>query len=249
MSVHDTAKRGFGSAAESYERARPGYPAEAIEWLAGTVRLEAGTTVVDLAAGTGKLTRPLITTGARVIAIEPVAEMRALLAEIVPEAQARDGTAEATGLPGASADAVTVGQAFHWFDGPAALAEIHRILRPGRSLAILYNVRDLTHPTQRAVEDLLRRHRGATPSHRSGRWRTALESTPLFEPGARREFANVATLDAEGLVERVASTSFIADLPSRDRDAVLDRARAIAADLPPTFPFPYTTEVELLRRR
>src|SRR5690349_17777512 len=124
MPVHDTARRGFASAAEVYEQSRPGYPEEAIQWLATELGLGPGRTVVDLAAGTGKLTRLLTSTGASVIAIEPVDEMREALERTTPQADARPGTAERTGLPDASADAVTVAQAFHWFDGPAALAEI-----------------------------------------------------------------------------------------------------------------------------
>src|SRR5207247_5677471 len=121
--------------------------------------------------------------------------------------------------------------------------------RPGGSLALFWNVRDLDDRVQHAVEDLFAPHRGTTPSHRDGRWRDAFERTELFQRVALRGFANVPLMDADGLVDRVASTSFIADLPPPDRAAVLDQARAIAADLPPTFPFPYTTEVEVFARR
>jgi ubiquinone/menaquinone biosynthesis C-methylase UbiE len=248
MSVHETARRGFASAAEIYEESRPTYPDGAIDWLADELELGPDRTVVDLAAGTGKLTRLLTPTGATVIAIEPVDEMRETLAHTTPTAVARRGTAERTGFPDASADAVTVAQAFHWFDGPAALAEIHRILRPRGRLAIVWNVRDLDHPTQRAIENLFAPYRGDTPSHRSGRWRKALDETALFRPTARREFPNPQTLDADSLVRRVASTSFIADLPDPERDGVLHQARAIAAGLPPRFAFPYTTEIELFER-
>jgi SAM-dependent methyltransferase len=248
MSLHETARRGFGSAADVYEESRPGYPDDAIGWLARELELGPGRTVVDLAAGTGKLTRLLTPTGATVIAIEPVDEMRAALARTAPQAEARAGTAERTGLPDASTDAVTVAQAFHWFEGPAALAEIHRVLRPARRLALIWNVRDLGHPTQRAVEDLFAPYRGETPSHRSGRWRAALEETDLFRPAACRKFPNLQMLDADGLVRRVASTSFIAELADPERERVLDRARTIAAKLPDRFPFPYTTEIEILDR-
>jgi SAM-dependent methyltransferase len=245
MSLHDTARRGFASAAGVYEESRPGYPDEAVAWLAEQLGLGAGTTVVDLAAGTGKLTRQLTSTGATVIAVEPVDEMRAVLRRTAPAAHARPGTAEQTGLPDESADAVTVAQAFHWFDGPAALAEIHRILRPAGRLALVWNVRDLDHPTQRAVEELFAPYRGDTPSHRSGRWRRALDETALFRRAARRDFPIVQLLDADSLVRRVASTSFIADLTQNERTRVLERARAIAARLPERFDFPYMTEIEL----
>lgn len=249
MGVHETAQRGFGAAADVYEESRPGYPAEAIDWLAGELGLRPGSTVVDLAAGTGKLTRALIPTGADVIAVEPVGEMCRALRRTSPEADARSGTAERTGLPASSADAVTVAQAFHWFDGPKALTEIHRVLRPAGRLALVWNVRDLDDPTQRAVDDLFAPYRGDTPSHRSGHWRRALDASELFEPTAKRRFPNVQTLNAASLVSRVGSTSFIADLPDPERRRVLERARAIASDLPDRFPFPYTTEIEVLARR
>src|SRR5215211_5059615 len=248
MSVHETARRGFASAADVYEESRPGYPTDAIEWLTGELELRPGKTVVDLAAGTGKLTRLLIATGANIIAIEPVAEMRDALVRTAPGADARHGTAERTGLPDASADAVTVAQAFHWFDGPAALAEVHRVLRHTGRLAIVWNIRDLSDPVQHDIDRLFDPHRGDTPSHRSGRWRAALDQTELFTPGAKREFENIQTLDAETLVRRVASTSFVADLPAAELERVLDRARDIAVQLPDRFPFPYTTEVEIFDR-
>jgi ubiquinone/menaquinone biosynthesis C-methylase UbiE len=231
-----------------YEESRPGYPDDAIEWLVEKLELGPGRSVVDLAAGTGKLTRLLIPTGATVIAIEPVDEMREALGHTTPGAQVRRGTAERTGLPDASADAVTVAQAFHWFDGPAALSEIHRVLRPAGQLALVWNVRDLNDPVQHAIDDLFAPYRGDTPSHRSGHWRAALEETMLFQSTQRREFPNIQTIDADTLVRRVASTSFIADLPEPERRRVLDRAREIAANLPDRFSFPYTTDIELFER-
>ena len=188
MSVHDTARRGFASAAGVYEESRPGYPAEAIEWLRAKLQLGPEGTLVDLAAGTGKLTRLLTPTGATVIAIEPVEEMRDALRSTTPDADAREGTAEQTGLPDSSADAVTVAQALHWFDAPKALAEIHRILRAEGRLALVWNIRDLDDPTQRAIDDLFTAYRGDTPSHRSGHWRDALDASEIFESTETNRF-------------------------------------------------------------
>ena len=118
--------------AESYERRRPEYPPAIVEWLGDRLDLEPGTTVLDLAAGTGKFTRSLVTTGARVIAVEPLDEMRAQLEAALPGVEALAGTAEAIPLPDESVDAVTAAAAFHWFDTEPALAEIHeshRVLR------------------------------------------------------------------------------------------------------------------------
>ena len=170
--VHDAAALGFARSADAYDRARPEYPPDAIAWLAERMGLRAGRTVVDLAAGTGKLTRPLATTGAETIAIEPLAEMRARIGPAA--AQVVDGTAEAMPLPDASADAVTVGQAFHWFDGPAALAEIHRVLRPGGTLALVWNRRPLENPVHAAIERIIAPYHRDAPRHRSGAWRAVL---------------------------------------------------------------------------
>ncbi|HMC51502.1 MAG TPA: class I SAM-dependent methyltransferase, partial [Acidimicrobiales bacterium] len=119
MTIHPSAS-GFGGSAGDYERGRPTYPAEAVAWLVGALGIGAGATVVDLAAGTGKLTSLLRPTGAKVVAVEPVAGMREKLASLVAGVCAVQGTAEAMPLASASADAVTVGQAFHWFRGPDA---------------------------------------------------------------------------------------------------------------------------------
>src|SRR5438105_7464268 len=127
--VHPDA-RSFGSAADKYERGRPDYPLAAVEWLAAELGLGAGRTVLDLAAGTGKLTRQLLPTGSRVIAVEPSAEMRAVLEASLLEVEALDGTAESIPLPDGSVDAITVAQAFHWFKLPDALEEMRRVLRP-----------------------------------------------------------------------------------------------------------------------
>src|SRR6266852_2460351 len=120
----------FDSVADRYERARPPYADEALAWIAERLPFER---VLDLAAGTGKLTRQLVARGADVVAVEPGDAMRAVLERIVPEAHALAGSAEAIPLPDASVDAITVGQAFHWFRVPEALVEMHRVLRPGRS--------------------------------------------------------------------------------------------------------------------
>ena len=129
----------FGAVARDYERGRPGYPPEAIDAITRGLHLERGSVVVDLAAGTGKLTRELIERFHRVIAIEPLVEMRARLARTTPRAEALEGTAEHLPLPDASANAVLVAQAFHWFDGRRALGEIARVLRPGGGLGLLWN--------------------------------------------------------------------------------------------------------------
>jgi SAM-dependent methyltransferase len=242
--VHDAAALGFARSADAYDRARPDYPEAAIAWLADRMGLRAGRTVVDLAAGTGKLTRPLAATGAEAIAVEPVAEMRA---RIGPAAtQVLDGTAEAMPLPDASADAVTVGQAFHWFDGPAALAEIHRVLRPGGALALVWNRRPLEHPVHAAIERIIAPYHRDEPRHRSGAWRAVFDETTLFGPLEERTFEHARPHDADALADRVGSTSFIAALDDEARAEVIAAVRALAADGP--VELPYVCEVSVCDR-
>src|SRR2546423_11287143 len=130
------ATRGF-AAADVYERGRPSYPAASIEKIVERLGLHPARTVLDLAAGTGKLTRLLVPSGANVIAVEPVLEMRTELERRVPGVAALGGTAERIPLNDDHVDAVTVGQAFHWFNADAALREIQRVLRPGGGLALI----------------------------------------------------------------------------------------------------------------
>jgi SAM-dependent methyltransferase len=237
--VHPSAATGFARSVEAYERARPEYPPEAIAWLADELDLRAGRTVVDLAAGSGKLTRPLAARGCEVIAIEPVAEMRAAIG---PTARALDGTAEAMPLPDDSADAVTVGQAFHWFDGRKALAEIERVLRPGGAQALVWNRR----PTESselhaAISEIIAPYRGDAPAHASGAWREAFAGRELTE----RRVHFTQRLDADGLADRVGSTSFIAALDDAEREPLLARVRALAPDGP--VDVPYECEIHVWR--
>jgi len=243
--VHAAAARGFSRSADAYDRARPDYPAAAVAWLAERLGLRPGRTVVDLAAGTGKLTRPLAATGAEVVAIEPVAEMRARIGDAA--ARSLDGTAEAIPLADASADAVTVAQAFHWFDGPAALAEIHRVLRPGGALALVWNRRPLEDPAHAAIERIIAPHRGDAPAHRSGAWRAAFDATTLFGPLEERTFAHSRPHDADALADRVGSTSFVAALDDGPQADVIAAVRALAAEGP--VELPYVCEVLVCDRR
>lgn len=222
MSIHPWAAAGFGSAAEAYERGRPDYPPEAIAWLAERLDLGPGRTVVDLGAGTGKLSRLLAGTGARVIAVEPVDEMRAFI-----EVEALAGTAEAIPLPDACADAVTAAQAFHWFRPDEAGREIDRILKPGGKLARIDNRLDRSDPATDAFAAIIDHCRG----------HPCLEDEP--SPDARR-FPHAQTLDADGLAARLASETSIAILPDERRREVLDAVRALGP-----LTLRYLTEIEV----
>ena len=190
----------FARSAAQYERARPGYAPEAVAFLVERLGLGPGRVVVDLAAGTGKLARQLVPSGARVVAVEPLAEMRSLIPAGI---EVLDGTAEAIPLPDASADAVTVAQAFHWFDAEAALREIERVLRPGGLLALVSNRRDPS-----AFDEVLARHRAHPP----------LEPPPVgeaFPHVHRANFAELASTESsiatlEGVAYDAAIAAFAA---------------------------------------
>jgi ubiquinone/menaquinone biosynthesis C-methylase UbiE len=247
MDIHPSAQA-FQTAAGDYERARPDYPDEAGRWLAERLDLRPGRTVLDLAAGTGKLTRALVASGARVVAVEPVVAMRERLAAALPEVELLDGIAEAIPLDDGRVDAAAVGQAFHWFDGDRALIEIHRVARAGSRLAVVYNRRPLEDPIQAALEAILRPLRGQTPAHGSGSWRDAFARTRLWTAVEDAELPHVQLLDREGLVARVASISFIADLASERRADVLDQVRALVKGRAEPIELPYVCELFVWER-
>lgn len=248
--LHPTAADGFAAGAHVYDAARPGYPADALELLNGHLRLGDAPRVVDLGAGTGKLTRELAARGAEVVAIEPVAAMRGQLQRLLPGVEVRDGTAESIPLRNGSADAVTAAQSFHWFDAPVALGEIHRVLHADGLFATIFNRRDLTTPVQAALDSLLAPFRADTPSWATDDWAGHLDATELFDGVEAATFPNRQHLDAAGLVARVASVSFVAKLDDRSRARVFGAVHDLfersqqdgAVDL-----F-YGTEVRVLRR-
>jgi SAM-dependent methyltransferase len=232
--------RSFELVADVYERARPEYPPEAVAWIAQELDLRAGRTVLDLGAGTGKLTRALVATGADVIAVEPGEAMLAQLRAAVPEANALHGAAEAIPLPDSSVDAITAGQSFHWFRHDEAIPELHRVLRPGGAVALIWNTRDKEASLQRDVSNLIG---GFFAVNRPGSesWALPLVASELFEEPEERRFRFVQTLDADLLVDRVASISFVAAAPVEERSALEAQLREIVAAQGGTVDFPYVT--------
>jgi len=254
--VHRSAAIGFDRAADVYERARPGYPDAAVDWLID--HLHADGLVVDLAAGTGKMTRALVARGLDVVAVEPIERMRRRLSEALPGARALDGTAEAMPFEDGDAAAVVVAQAFHWFRHAEALEEIHRVLRPAGRLGIVWNVRDERVDWVAKITDIISPFEGEDgvriPRFKTGEWRRALEETSLFTPVGEQIVEHPQQMDVEMLVARVASTSFIAALPDDQRAGVEEQVRALArthSDLTgrETFEFPYVTEVYVYEAR
>lgn len=205
--------------------------------------------MLDLAAGTGKLTRQLVPTGADLVAVEPVEGMRRKLAETVPGVQTLDGTAERIPLGEGSVDTVLCAQAFHWFDGERALAEIHRVLRPGGALALIWNVRDEAVEWERRLSALLKRIESGAPRKRWGRWREAFEQTTLFTPLEERRFRHRQEGDVETMLARVASISFVSALPDAQRASFLEEVRKLVGPRRAPLVMHYRTEVYWCRRR
>jgi SAM-dependent methyltransferase len=246
--IHESAARGFARAPKDYERGRPSYPEDAIACLAEALGLRPGRLVLDLAAGTGKLTRALAPTGAALVAVEPVVEMRAKIAETLPEVEVLAGTAEAIPLADAAVDAVTVGQAFHWFRGDEALVEIHRVLRPDGRLGLIWNGRDESVEWVARLTRIMEPYRGNAPAYRREEWREPFGRTALFAGLEHEVFRLDHELDPEGLVARVTSVSFIAALPDQERQAVAARVRELVRGRGSVV-LPYRTDVYWCERR
>jgi SAM-dependent methyltransferase len=233
--------RSFELVADVYERARPGYPSEAVAWIADRLDLRPGRTVLDLGAGTGKLTRALLDTGARVIAVEPGDAMRAELERAAPGAEALRGSAEDIPLRNASVDAIAVGQAFHWFRHDVAIPELHRVLRRGGGVALLWNSRDPDAPLHQEIGKMIEPF---IPPDRpdSEEWAQLLEESELFGQLEERRFSFVQQLDADMLAERIASVSFVAAAPAVARRELDEQLRRVAERLGGRVDFPYLTD-------
>jgi SAM-dependent methyltransferase len=233
--VHDHAAHAnsFGPAAEAYERGRPTYPAAALDWLLPAGRPQ----VVDLGAGTGKLTRLIRDRGLEVTAVDPSEGMLAQLERHVPGVPALTGTAERIPLPDDSADCVLVAQAWHWVDPAVAVPEIARVLRPGGRLGLLWNLRDESHDWVRRLGEII----GTPEQDRSAR------IGPPFGAVEKTQFTWSQTLGTERLTDLVASRSRIILLPGDERAAVLSEVRRLAATHPALvgrteFDLPYVTD-------
>jgi SAM-dependent methyltransferase len=251
------AAHGFEQNVGAYETARPSYPAEAVARIVGLGGIGPGRRVLDLAAGTGKLTRLLVPSGADVVAVEPVSAMREQLRERVPGLDVRDGVAEALPLRDRSVDVVTTAQAFHWFDPPVALAELRRVLRRHGHLFLVWNVRDRRHDWVRQFGDLLVEDPNAErpyDSYYDVDYPGVIAEAGGFTPVELWTHDWSQPCDPELLVARAESVSVVGSLPDAARGRVLERVRQLAATHPAlagraAFPFPYTTRVYHCQRR
>src|SRR5919199_3412706 len=164
VGIHEAAAQGFGAAADLYERARPGYDDAAVARLAAELRLSPAALLLELGAGTGKLTRQLQDTGAGIVAVEPVAAMRSVFVSLLPGVPVVGAAAEALPLVDGRFHAVVAGQAFHWFHPDLSLREMHRVLRPRGRLGLIWNVRDESVAWVAALSRLLDAYVGDVPS-------------------------------------------------------------------------------------
>ncbi len=253
MAVHDAA-RGFERAADASERGRPEYPAAAVALVASALRLAPGVRLLDAGAGTGKLSRLLAASGAAVFAADPADAMIRRTAGVPGIAPLR-AVAEALPFRAGAFGAATAASAFHWFDGPRALRELHRVLRPDGRLALLWNARDDGEPWVARLSRIVNRSEPGTPRYRTGAWRAAFEAAGgLFEPIEEAHVPHVHVLSPEGVLDRVASISFVAVMPEPERAAILAEVRALLASHPDTagraeLALPYRADVFLYERR
>ncbi len=244
MPIDDVAARGFQAGAAVYELARPGYPDEAIGVLRRDLGIGSSTRVCDLAAGTGKLTRRLVELGASVVAVEPVEAMRAELHAAVPGAEVVDGHAEAIPLPDSSVDVVTVAQAFHWFDALPALAEIARVLRPGGGLAMLWNERDETTAWVAEMSRLIRWHERTVSRYQHVDWGEVVAAAHRFSPLQERAVHWDHLMSRSQLADRVRSISYIAVMPSPERERLAAEVTTLVGRLQEPFPLPYLCRIQ-----
>jgi SAM-dependent methyltransferase len=243
MPVHEVAAEGFGSGADAYERGRPSYPPDAVAWLVESLRLRPGVRLVDLAAGTGKLTRLLAPTGAWLAAVEPVEGMRQVLHRTLPAVPALAATAEALPFGARSLDAVTVAQAFHWFEPDAAFAELARVLRPGGRVGLVWNARDRSVGWVDELWGILDRVEKRAPwrdherpTDRDFAPQTDRDVAPQagFGPVHEATFHHEQRIAHDAIAERFTSVSHVAVLPAAQQRAVVDEVLGVLASDPAT---------------
>jgi SAM-dependent methyltransferase len=217
----DRRRLSFGPSAEVYERYRPGYPPAAIAWLLGPSPLR----VLDVGAGTGKLTRALLAAGHEVVAVEPDPGMRAAFAAALPGTEILEGAAEELPVADGAFDAAAAGQSFHWFDESRALPEIARVLRPGGLLAVIFNLRDESEPWVAELGAILR---GEDGTGNSGTDEDVVNLGPLFGSVDQAVVPHEQTVDVPGLVGLAATRSYTLVLPADQRATMLAEIEALA---------------------
>lgn len=243
--IHRSAENGFSASSLTYQSGRPGYPKAVSTWLSDELQIGAGDQLLDLGAGTGKFTRLLVETGAHIVAVEPVREMLDLLRRSYPTVEAREGTAETIPSTDASLEAVFCAQAFHWFASQHVMAEIHRVLRPGGVLGLIWNMRDQSVRWVAELSRIMAPYEAGTPRFHDGHWRSVFPAEG-FSALEEVNFAHAHQGDFQTvLVDRILSVSFIASLPLNERARVEAEIRKLTNTYPELaraeVSFPYRT--------
>jgi SAM-dependent methyltransferase len=234
--------RSFDTVAAEYERQRPEYPEEALRWAAGQLGLEPGARVLDLGAGTGKLTRGLVALGFDVVAVEPGVPMLEQLRAAVPEAEALEGAAESIPLPDAGIDGAYAGQAYHWFDRESAVPELHRVIRTDGGVALLWNWWDERDPLQRELGDLVG-YAGHEPYPDDG-----LPGDPWFRELGRTVVETVQESSPDALVAYLSTASKYVVAEPAEREESLRAVHELAARYGERFSLPRLTYVFAFER-
>ena len=238
MTLHPLAET-FATIADTYERGRPDYPPEVADALMAELGIGPGARVLDLAAGTGKLTRRLVAAGLDVVAVEPQPQLRARLADDVGAERVRDGVAEEIPLPDASVEAVTVADGFHWFDHAPALAEISRVLVPGGGLAVLNAVPDWSGASwAHDLGTLIQRTRPEHPFFDGPPWQDAVRAAGGWTAPREVRVTTSQPASPRRIVDYVASMSFVAALPDDERAEWLEQVVTLVeeGETPPELP-------------
>lgn len=234
--------RSFETVAADYERHRPEYPERALRWAAEQFGLESGVRVLDIGAGTGKLSRGLVAVGLQVVAVEPGAPMLEQLRTAVPEAEALGGAAESIPLPDVSVEAAFAGQSYHWFDREVALPELHRVIRPGGGLALLWNWWDERDPLQQELGRLVG-YAGHRPYAEA-----ELPGTPWFLELGRTVVDSAEESSPEAVVAHMATTSMFLTMDPDERERRLGEVGALASRYGERFSVPRQTYVFAFER-
>jgi SAM-dependent methyltransferase len=240
--VHQAAATGFEREAGAYTRGRPAYHPELVARVAA--RCVEGV-VVDVGAGTGIFTAQLFSLGVKAFAVEPVAAMRAALAEALPTIETFDGTAEALPFESASVDVLIVAQAFHWFDPQPTLGEMERVLRVGGELICVWNVRDEDVDWVAKYTEVIDTYAKDTPRYRDFTWRRAIDADPRFDFVEEWGIDNPQPSSPQLAVDRALSTSFIAALEPSEQLLIAEKIRAIVVPLGERFDYPYRSEMQV----
>jgi SAM-dependent methyltransferase len=218
------------------------YPSSLVDWLVPRT----ATRVLDLGAGTGKLTQPLVDAGLKVTAVEPSEQMREQLSAAVPGAVVRPGRAEQIPLADGSVDVVVVAQAWHWFEPELAVPEVARVLVPGGTLSLVWNVRDNAEPWVAALDTILHQHT-----------RQVIDTEPLigepFGPPERLELRWTHTMTRAELLDLVASRSYVITLSAQEQARLLEEVSQLLDEHPDLkgrneLTMPYTSRCTRVRR-